>query len=123
MYGAFTGSGTASDPYSGGTLTGNQTWDPACDTIYVSGDLTIGTGGHLTIADSLFVLFTAANVDLIITGTGRLTADGISTGKITFTADHDDDKNFGESAVDNDAGDWDERWGHISFQSMGAAGA
>ena len=32
---------------------------------------------------------------------------------IRFTADHDNDGNFGEAG---------ERWGHISFQDMGLAG-
>jgi hypothetical protein len=48
----FTGSGTYSDPYSGGTLTGSLTWYTASSPVYVSGDLTVGTSqteGHLII--------------------------------------------------------------------------
>ena len=103
------GSGTSADPYYGGTLINELTWDPPTDTIYVSGDITIGSSGHLTIASGVFVKFLNLNVDLIITGTGRITAQGTSSARIVFTADHNRNNNHGENG---------ERWGHISFQSM-----
>ena len=90
-----TGSGTSSDPYSGGTLISSETWSPATDTVYISGDITIGNAGHLTISEGVFVKFLATGVDIIITGTGRITASGSSASFITFTADHDKDKIHG----------------------------
>jgi hypothetical protein len=113
----FTGSGTSAVPYSGGTLTGNQTWLLTNSPIYVSGDLTVGTpsnAGHLTIEAGVTVRFCATGADLIITGLGELTADGTPSAQIRFTADTDKDGIYGETG---------EIWGHISFQSMGSAGA
>lgn len=112
--GQFTGSGTAADPYTGGTLGSSLSWSPSSDTVYISGDITIGNSGHLTISQGVFVKFLTAGADIFVTGTGRLTADGTASERITFTADHDKDKSHGEAG---------ETWGHISFQSMGAAGA
>lgn len=108
-FGQLTGTGSAADPYSGGTLITDLTWNPATDTIYMAGDITIGTSGHLIVSSGVFVKFVASNVDIIITGTGRITAQGTALSKITFTADHDRDNVHGEVG---------ERWGHISFQSM-----
>ncbi|MBE0676099.1 MAG: hypothetical protein IH591_15695, partial [Bacteroidales bacterium] len=113
----FTGLGTFASPYSGGTLTTDMTWAAAASPIYVSGDLTIGTAGvagNLTIEPGVTVIFLSAGSDIFITGLGRLTADGTEGSKILFTADHDNDSNYGESG---------ETWGHISFQSMGSAGS
>lgn len=113
----FTGSGTFGSPYSGGTLTTSLTWAASGSPVYVSGDLTIGTvsdAGHLTIEPGVTVIFLNAGADIFITGLGRLSASGSGSQKIRFTADHDNDGNYGESG---------ETWGHISFQSMGAAGA
>lgn len=116
-YSQFTGSGTFGDPYSGGTLTGGSTWATGSSPIYVAGDLTIGTpalSGHLTIEPGVTIVFLGNAIDIRITGLGQITADGTASNRIRFTADHDNDGNYGESG---------ERWGHISFQSMGAAGA
>jgi hypothetical protein len=55
------------------------------------------------------VLLIVTDADLIITGTGVLTAQGTSSEKITFTADHNKNHVHGESG---------ETWGHISFQNM-----
>ena len=113
----FAGSGTFASPYSGGTLVSNATWGSASSPIFVNGTLTIGTGaseGHLTIEPGVDVIFLSSGSNIIITGLGRLTANGSSTQKILFTADHDNDGSYGEPG---------ETWGHISFQSMGAAGA
>jgi hypothetical protein len=108
----FTGTGTFSDPYSGGTLTGNQTWLLTSSPIYVSGDLTIGTSssaGHLTIQAGVTIRFCATGADLIVTGLGELTADGTPSSQIRFTADTDKDGIYGETG---------ETWGHISFKNM-----
>lgn len=110
-----TGSGTFADPYSGGTLLGLMTWSGP--RVYVSGILTIGTpstAAHLTIDQGVTVVFTTQGSGLVITGLGRLTADGSPLQKIIFTADHDNDGIYGEAG---------ETWHHISFQSMGAAEA
>jgi parallel beta-helix repeat protein len=115
VYSQFTGSGTYSNPYSGGTLTGDQTWAYSSSPIYVSGDLTVGApsaAGHLTIEAGVIILFVSTGADLIITGLGELTADGTLTSKIRFTSDNDKDGNYAEAG---------ETWGHISFQSMGSA--
>ncbi|MDX9930620.1 MAG: right-handed parallel beta-helix repeat-containing protein [Bacteroidales bacterium] len=109
----FTGSGTFSDPWSGGTLTGDMTW--SAGKVYVSGDLTIGTAdtqGHLTIDPGVSVVFTTAGADLIVTGLGRISAAGTAGNGILFTADHDNDSNYGESG---------ETRGHIVFTSMNSA--
>src|SRR4030042_974566 len=104
----FTGSGTYSDPYTGGTLSSDLTWNPGTDSVYVNGDLTIGTSGHLTIDPGVFIKFLSSGCDILINGTGRLSANGSVDDSITFTADFDKDKVHGESG---------ERWGHISFES------
>ncbi|GAH12124.1 unnamed protein product, partial [marine sediment metagenome] len=127
MFGQLSGDGTYSNPFSG-TLEPIDTEAPDypdttwAGTVYINGDVTIDDE-ELMISSGTNIIFVAENADLIINGTGQLTADGTSGSMITFTADHDNDSNYGEDAADNGAGDWDERWGHISFQSMGAAGA
>ncbi len=77
--------------YNGGTIyvgqTGNQ-------------DLTITTGGSLTIEAGVTVKFCTTASDLIITNNGILTANGTGSSYITFT------KNTQAT------------WGHISFQKM-----
>jgi parallel beta-helix repeat protein len=117
IFSQFTGSGTYSDPYSGGTLKNDLTWLASNSPIYVSGDLKVGTvsdAGHLTIEAGVTVRFVAVGADLIITGLGRLNADGTSGSQIRFTADTDKDGIYGETG---------ETWGHISFESMGSAGS
>ncbi len=54
------------------------------------------------------IIFISEGADLIITGTGQLNASGTSGSKITFTADDDNDGNYGETG---------ERWGHIVFNN------
>ena len=111
----FTGLGTSSVPFSGGTLTGDQTWSLSSSPIYVSGDLTIGTSstaGHLTIEAGVTVIFVSASADLNITGLGQLTANGTAGSNIRFTADNNINGIFGETG---------ETWGHINFLNMGAA--
>jgi len=96
-----------------GTITSAQSWTNAYNSgiIYVgqtgNEDLTIGTGGTLSIEAGVTVKFCTAASDLIITGTGSLTANGTSLNKITFTRNY--------PSINS--------WGHISFQSMGAAGS
>ena len=110
IFGQFIGSGTASDPYSGGTLTSSQTWTPVTDTIYVSGLLTIaGTSrnpGSLTISSGVFVVFVSSSGGIKIDPYGNITANGTSSEKITFTADHNNNKIFGET---------DETWENLFF--------
>lgn len=98
------GSGTYADPWSG-TLAGDATWS---GTKYINGDITVDNE-TLTISPGAIIIFLAENADLLITGTGRLLADGTSGNPITFTADDDNDGNYGETG---------ERWGHISFDAM-----
>jgi hypothetical protein len=104
------GSGTIGDPYYGSITTVIQ-WSnvaPHFASIYVgtsaNNNLTIGSGGHLTIDPGITVIFTQLKSDLIITGSGILTAAGNSSNLITFT------KVTGNS-----------HWGHISFETPGTA--
>ncbi|MFP4489428.1 MAG: right-handed parallel beta-helix repeat-containing protein, partial [Bacteroidales bacterium] len=107
------GDGSSGNPYYG-TISNSVTWNSSetpGTIIYVgqSGgneDLTIDDGGHLTIGGGTTIIFTQATSDLIITGTGRITAGASAGNEITFT------KASGNA-----------NWGHISFQSMGAAGS
>jgi len=106
------GDGSSGNPYRG-TITAPVTWNSGDYTdgkVYVgtsgTNDLTIGTGGHLTINNSVTVIFTQPSSNLIITLTGRLTVNGNSTNMVTFT----------KATVNS-------YWGHISFESMGSAGA
>lgn len=96
-----------------GTISTSQTWTFAYNNgiIYVgqtsNEDLIIGTGGLLTIRPGVTVIFCKTTSDLIITGTGSLTADGKSDSTIKFTRYYPTN-NY---------------WGHIIFQSMGSAGS
>ncbi|MCD4736704.1 MAG: right-handed parallel beta-helix repeat-containing protein [Bacteroidales bacterium] len=101
------GSGTSTYPYYG-TISSSVEWDPDDYTsgeIYVgtssNNDLTIGNGGHLTILSGATIIFTETTTDLIITGTGRITANAVSTNQITFT-----------KATGND------NWGHMIFDGI-----
>ena len=101
------GDGSSGNPFYG-TISTNVTWSPGNpiygSTVYVgtlaNPDLTINTGGHLTINPGITVIFTQLTTDLFIKGTGQLTAGGSGT-PVTFTKDP------GKS-----------HWGHISFQNM-----
>lgn len=103
------GSGTFASPYKG-TLNQDVTWS---SDVYINGDI-LTSAYRLTIDPGVKVIFVTDTADIKIRGTGRLVADGTSSGTIRFTADDDNDGNYGETG---------ERWGHISFESMGAAGA
>ncbi|MCE5348313.1 MAG: hypothetical protein LLG13_18760 [Bacteroidales bacterium] len=106
---ALSGNGTYASPWSG-TLEGNTTWS---GTVYINGDITVDNE-KLTIDAGTIIIFLSETADLIITGTGQLEANGTSGSRIRFTSDDDNDGSYGETG---------ERWGHISFQSMGSAGA
>ena len=103
-----TGDGSFASPWSG-TLAGDATWS---GTKYIDGDIIVDNE-KLTISPGAVIIFTTEGADLIITGTGQLEASGTAENMILFTADGNNDGNYGESG---------ERWGHISFQSMGSAG-
>ena len=105
---AQSGDGSSGNPFYG-TISNSVHWsvgDPIFgSTVYIgtSGnpDLTVGTGGHLTIDPGITVIFTQLTSDLFITGTGQLTAGGTGS-QVIFTKDASKS-----------------HWGHISFQNMG----
>ncbi len=107
-YSQLTGDGSYANPWSG-TLAGDAAWS---GTKYINGDITVDNE-KLIISPGAIIIFLTENADLIVTGTGLLEADGTQESIIHFTADDDNDGNYGETG---------ERWGHISFQSMGGAG-
>ena len=89
-----------------GTITTPTTWTYSYNsgTIYVgqtggNEDLTIGTGGSLTIEAGVTIKFCTTASDLKITGTGLLSAIGTGSSLITFT------RNIQST------------WGHISFEA------
>jgi hypothetical protein len=106
---ALTGDGTYSSPWSG-TIEGDATWS---GTKYINGDIIIDNE-KLTISPGAIIIFLTETANLIVTSTGQLEADGTPGSMIRFTSDDDNDGIYGESG---------ETWGHISFQSMGSAGA
>jgi len=107
---AQSGNGTSDDPYYG-TISGSVEWDPddySNGEVYVGStapneDLTIIDDGHLTILPGVKVIFMQPGSDLIITGSGILTAEGTTSDTIIFT-----------KASGND------NWGHISFEIPGS---
>jgi hypothetical protein len=109
LSGQLSGSGTYANPWNG-TLSGNATWS---GTVYINGDIIIDNE-KLTISAGSIVIFLSETADLRITGTGQLEADGSANNKILFSANDDNDGTYGETG---------ERWGHVSFESMGSAGA
>ena len=106
--GQLVGDGLTSATAYCGTITDNRTWTFAYNNgiIYVgqigNEDLTITTGGSLTIEAGVTVKFCTTSSDLIITNSGILNASGSGSSYITFTK--------------NDQA----TWGHISFQNMTA---
>jgi hypothetical protein len=103
---AQSGTGISSDPYYGDIST-SQVWSIGIypgNTVYVgtpsNPDLRVITNGQLTIDPGITVIFKELGSDLIITGTGRLTAGGTGS-VVTFTKDASKSHR-----------------GHISFQSM-----
>ncbi|HRW86640.1 MAG TPA: T9SS type A sorting domain-containing protein [Bacteroidales bacterium] len=103
------GNGTSASPFYG-TINNSVTWNVGNpdygSTVYVgtSGnpDLTIDSNGHLTIEPGITVIFTQESSDLIITGSGIITAEGTQSDSILFT-----------KASGND------HRGHISFETPG----
>ena len=103
---AQSGDGSAGNPFYG-TISTSVHWtvtNPG-SIVYLgtpaNNDLTIDSNGHLTIDPGITVIFTQLTSDLVITGTGILTADGNNSNRITFTKASDKS-----------------HWGHISFQGM-----
>jgi hypothetical protein len=103
------GNGTFGSPYNG-PLTSNMTWN---GTVYINGNVSVN-GFTLTISPGAIIVFLASGSNLITTGNGVLNASGLSSSMIRFTADFNNNGIYGEPG---------ERWGHISFESMGSAGA
>ncbi len=90
----FLGSGTFADPYRGGILRTSTTW--SASKIYVSGMLTIGGSttrpGTLNINPGVTVVFTAPAGGFSIMLYGQIfSVDNL------FTADYDNDGNYGEA--------------------------
>ncbi len=91
-----------------GTITNAQSWMFAYNggTIYVgqtgNEDLTVTTGGSLTIEAGVTIKFCTTASDLKITNTGRLTANGSGSSYITFTKDTQ------------------ATWGHITITGTGS---
>lgn len=109
---AISGLGTFASPYHG-TITADTVWNTSSNKIYVNGTITVTA--HLTINQGLTIVFVSAGANLIITGNGVLTASGgPGANMIRFTADFNNNGIYGETG---------ERWGHISFENMGGAGA
>jgi hypothetical protein len=101
---AINGDGSYPSPYNG-ALTTDMVWT---GTVYVNGDVTVD-GYTLTVSAGSTIVFLSTSADLIITGTGVLSAVGSNVSMIRFTADSDNTGTFGGPG---------ERWGHISFQNM-----
>jgi hypothetical protein len=111
---AQSGSGTATDPFFG-TISTSVIWDLSnfpSGAIYVGkvgtpsstyNDLTVNSGGHLTIGPGITVIFLLTTSDLIITGSGIITASGSSSSSVVFTKD---------PSISH--------WGHISFEIPGS---
>ncbi|MBN2863472.1 MAG: hypothetical protein JXN62_09945 [Bacteroidales bacterium] len=97
-----TGDGTYGNPWSG-PLAGDATWS---GTKYINGDIIVDNE-KLTISPGAIIIFLAEGADLIISGTGQLEAEGTIENMIRFTADDNNNGNYGETG---------ERWGHISFE-------
>jgi hypothetical protein len=104
------GDGSSGNPFYG-TIYSSVQWslgNPIYgSTVYVgrssNPDLTIDNNGHLTIDPGITVVFTEPSSDLIITGSGILTAVGTSADSIVFT-----------KASANS------HWGHITFETPGS---
>lgn len=99
------GSGTLADPFYG-NISVARTWDIGMSPVYVGqssttrNDLNIASGGSLTIDPGVVVIFTQAESDLRISGTGILQANGTYSSRIIFTC-------LGSIA----------NWGHIGFRN------
>ncbi|MCX6254985.1 MAG: right-handed parallel beta-helix repeat-containing protein [Bacteroidia bacterium] len=109
---AESGDGSSGNPFWG-TISSSVQWSVGNpyygSTVYIgtssNPDLTVGSGGHLTIDPGITVILTQLTSDLFITGTGQLTAGGTGS-QVTFTKDPAKS-----------------HWGHISFQSMSGSPA
>ena len=103
------GLGTYASPYNGifeSDLQWNFTYFPD-GKVYINGDVTIDNE-LLTVEAGMSVIFIAEGADLIINGTGSINATGTDGNQITFTADDNNNGNYGET---------NERWGHIVFDN------
>jgi len=96
--------------YKSGTISSPDTWS---GTIYLTDDVTITS--TVTINAGTQVLFKENNITLTVDNSGSIDANGTSGNEVYFSADHDEDSNYGESAANNDEGDFDERGLKLNF--------
>jgi hypothetical protein len=94
---AINGDGSFGSPFNG-SLSSDMTWS---GTVYVNGDV-VNNAYALTISAGSTIIFLTIDADLIISGTGTLTAAGTTNSRIVFTK--------GTGNTD---------WGHISFTGTG----
>ena len=125
---AQSGSGTIADPYYGDIYSFVE-WDPID---YASGEIFIGTslnknlsvgnGGHLSILSGATIIFTQSTSNLIIKGTGQLTADADESNQITFTKSAIND-NWGHIIVDNTSGSNSTIFNYCTFEYGSTSGS
>lgn len=104
------GNGSEENPFYG-TISTNIQWSVENpdygSTVYIGTpedhDLTVTTGGNLTIDPGITIIFTQLTSDLIITSSGILNAVGTVSDSIWFTKAPTED-----------------HWGHISFETPGS---
>jgi len=83
---------TYSQVYKSGLINSPETWN---GTIYLSDDVTITS--VVTINAGARILFKGNDVKLIVDGAGSIVANGTSGNEIFFSADDDEDGNYGEN--------------------------
>lgn len=83
---------TYSQVYKSGPITLPETWS---GTVYLSDDVTITS--VVTINVGTRILYKGNDVKLIVDGSGSIVANGTSGNEILFSADDDEDGNYGEN--------------------------
>lgn len=95
---------TYSQVYKSGPVTSPETWS---GTVYLTDDVTITS--TVTINAGTKVLFKENDITLLVDDSGSIVANGTPENEIYFSADHDEDGNYGEDASNNTEGDFEER--------------
>lgn len=111
-HGQLIGTGTFANPYSG-VFEGDIQWSLSNfpgGKVFINGDIYIDNEA-LVIDPGMTIVFVATGADIVINGTGSIYASGTAGSMIRFTADHDNDGNYGETG---------ETWGHIVFDNPSA---